>query len=286
MNNLSSKEKVLLSHNKKEKKFVKELGKNLLANGINVFFDKWDIQGGDSIPGELESAVETCNLFLYVLSPSSVRSKWVEEEYHAFLYRKINETNLRIIPILREDCEAPPFIAHLKHIDFRDFDYSVPQNFMVDKEGPFKELMESIFRKKSKPALGSIHPALASYEFYFQPLKGNPTNEDGTLNYEIGLKNITDSPLLNFRFTIHFRQPVISVEYDSNRSSANMTGGRGLSEDGMEFNWLGNQIMENGGWAVFIIKTNTQPAIAKLSTNLVGRVQGSNNIVEPDPNSI
>jgi len=278
--------KALLSYNKKEKEFVKALGKNLLANGVDVFLDKWDIQGGDSIPGELESAVETCNLFLYVLSSSSVKSKWVEEEYHSFLYRKINETDLRIIPILREDCEAPAFIAHLKYIDFRDFDFSDSQNFAVDKESPFKELMESIFRKKSKPTLGNIHPALASYEFYFQPLKGNPTNDDGTLNYEIGFKNITDSPLLNFAFTIRFRQPIISVDYDFNRSSANMTGGRGLSNDRMEFNWFGNQIMENSGWVVFIIKTNSQPAIAKLSTNLVGRVVDSNKIIEPDPNGV
>jgi len=121
---------------------------------------------------------------------------------------------------------------------------------------------------------------------YFQPLKGKPKNEDGTLNYEIGFKNLTDSPLLNFQFTLHLRQPVIEIDYDINRSSANMTGGRGLSSNGMEFNWFGNQIMENGGWVVFVIKTNTSPTIAKISTNLVGRVIDSNTIIEPDPNGM
>jgi len=54
----------------------------------------------------------------------------------------------------------------------------------------------------------------------------------------------------------------------------------------MEFNWFGNQIMENSGWIVFIIKTNTRPDIAKLSTNLVGRVADSNEIIKPDPNGV
>lgn len=279
---MSEHNKAFLSHQEKDKEFVEALGTQLLRNGTDVFFDKWDIQGGDSVPREIENALAECNLFLYVLSPPATKSKWVQEEYYAFLYRKINEHNLRIIPILRETCERPPFIAPLRYIDFRKVDITNSSHFSIEKEGPFKELLEAIFRVPKKPPLGPIHPAFASYEFYFQPLKGRPKESDGTLNYEIGFKNITDSPLHNFVFTIIFRDPVLSVEYDFSRSSANMTGGSGLSDDGKCFNWLGNQLMEDGGWAVFIIKSGTTPVILIISTKLVGRVVGTNQIIPPD----
>lgn len=279
-------DKALLSHQETDREFVEALATHLCKNGVDVFFDKWDIQGGDSIPQEIENALLECNLFLYVLSPAARESKWVQHEYYAFLYRKINEHSLRIIPILRKTCERPPFVAPLHYIDFREIDPTTSSNFNVENEGPFKELLESIFRVPKKPPLGPIHPAFASYEFYFQPLKGNPKNADGTLNNEIGFKNITDSPLHNFIFTIIFREPVISVKYDFHRSSANMTGGEGLTHDSKCFNWFGNQIMEDGGWAVFIIKSKTVPKISKISTKLVGRIVGTNQIIPPDPGGI
>ena len=278
--------KVFLSHQKEDKEFVEALGVNLRKNGIDVFFDKWDIQPGDSIPKEIEDALAECNLFLYVMSPASVKSKWVQEEYHAFLYRKINEHSLRIIPILHRPCTPPAFIAPIRHIDFQNFEPSDTGNFSIDEDGPFKELLEIIFKVPKKPQLGPIHPAFASYEFCFQPLKGNPKDSDGTLNFEIGFKNITDSPLHNFVFTVIFNEPVLSVAYDFSRSSANMTGGDGLATNNKRFNWFGNQIMEDGGWVVFVIKSKTIPTISKLSTKLVGRVVGTNQLISPDPDGI
>ena len=117
-------------------------------------------------------------------------------------------------------------------------------------------------------------------------MKKHPVNNDGLENYEIGFKNLTDSPLHNFAFTIWFVDPVESVEYDFSRSSANMTGGDGLSTDRRRFNWFGNQIMEDGGWAVFVIITKTVPQIKKISTKLVGKVASSNKVIPPDPKGI
>lgn len=278
--------KAFLSHQEVDKDFVEALAKHLRTNGIDVFFDKWDILGGDSVPKTIENALGDCNLFLYVLSPAATKSKWVEEEYYAFLYRKINDHSVRIIPILRKTCDIPPFVAPLRYIDFREADPNDSSVFSIETEGPFKELVESIFRVPRKPPLGPIHPAFASYELYFQPLKGQPSNPDGTLNYEIGFKNITDSPLHNFIFTLTFKEPVLSVTYDSSRSSANMTGGEGLSPDGKRFNWLGNQIMEDGGWAVFVIRSEATPVISRISTKLVGRIVGTNQVIPPDPEGI
>ena len=65
-----------------------------------------------------------------------------------------------------------------------------------------------------------------------------------------------------------------------------MTGGDGLTTNNKRFNWFGNQIMEDGGWVVFVIKSKTIPTISKLSTKLVGRVVGTNQTISPDPDGI
>lgn len=278
--------KAFVSHQDADKEFTEGLAKHLRLNGVDVFFDKWDIKGGDSIPEEIEGGLLKCNIFLFILSPAANESKWVQGEYHAFLTRKMREEALRIIPVLRKTCEIPPLISPLRYIDFRDFDHTDMANFKINDEGPFKELMDSIFRRNTKATLGRVHPALASYEFYFQTVRGKPKNPDGTLNHELAFKNITDSPLVNFEFTLRFKKPVMSVEYDFRRSSANMTGGDHLTAGGQKFNWRGNQIMENGGWVVFVVKSKSMPVISRLSTRLVGRYAGSDRIVSPDPDGI
>lgn len=277
--------KAFISYQKKEKEFVKIIAECLVENSVDVFYDKWDIQGGDSIPLELERGINESSLFIYILSSSSVKSKWVQQEYHSFLWRKINNHVLRIIPLLRKDCEAPPFIAPLRYIDFRNFSLSDPKHRNPSNDGPLKELLNAIFRKSSKPPIGSIHPAMASYEFYYR-YKDYLTESDGLKYFEFGFKNLTDSPLINFDFTIRFRVSVEDVKYDYERSTANMWGGKGLVDDGKTYNWNCNQIMENEGWVVFTFKSRDVPSIKSISTKLVGRVHGSNEIIEPNPGGI
>lgn len=120
-----------------------------------------------------------------------------------------------------------------------------------------------------------------SYEFYFQKMK-KPDDADGTKYFEMGFKNLTDKPLLNFEFTALFHEPIESIQYVPSRSSANMAGGDYLNEQRTRFNWRGNQIMEDGGWVVFTIKSKTAPVIAKLSTKLLGRAINTNELIPPD----
>lgn len=273
--------KAFLSHQSLDKASIEIIGKSLLDSGIQVFFDEWDIVGGESIPEKIEEALEECNIFIYALSPTSVESKWVKSEYHSFLYRKINDHTLRIIPILLADCKKPAFIAPLKHIDFCTFEIDKPET----QSEPIENLLRSIFRSSKKPPLGTPHPAIASYELYFQKMKKpGPASQDN--QWEIGFKNVTDSPLHNFAFAIEFSSPVDSVTYDFSRSSANMTGGEGLGAGNRMFHWFGNQLFEDGGWAVFVIRSNSVPVIKRICTKLLGRSADLKNLFPPDPNGL
>ena len=125
------------------------------------------------------------------------------------------------------------------------------------------------------------------YEVYYQKMKSPPEGEKPDELYEIGFKNITDSPLQNFEFAIYFKEPVESVTYDSNRSSATFTGGEYLSSDKKRYHWRGNQIMEHGGWVVFVIRTKgPPPIITRICTKVPGIIIPDKKLIPPDPEGI
>ncbi len=121
------------------------------------------------------------------------------------------------------------------------------------------------------------------YELHYETMK-TPPNKMGANNYyELGFKNITQTPLTNFTFVLYFENPIKGISYDYKRSTANMTGGLGLSNDRKSFHWRGNQIMENGGWVVFIIETNNAiPAIKKVCTKYMGYKMPEKQLLLPD----
>ena len=125
------------------------------------------------------------------------------------------------------------------------------------------------------------------YELYYQKMKLPPQGVPPEEAYEIGFKNITADPLVNFEFALYFKNPVDSVDYDFNRSSANFAGGEYLSPDKMRYHWRGNQIMEDGGWVVFAIRTtNPPPIITRICTKVPGVLVPDNALILPDPRGI
>jgi len=116
------------------------------------------------------------------------------------------------------------------------------------------------------------------YEIYFQPKKRNPNNPDGTLNFEIGFKNISGVPLFEFLVQLGFKNSIIKIEYDFSRSSVNLTGGEGLSTDKTRFEWLG-QMLPTDGWIVFNIVSSQVPEIRSIITKHHGKVVSSGAII-------
>jgi hypothetical protein len=109
--------KVFISYKKNSKsEQVAEIVANRLSQQhIIVWFDKWEIKAGDSIPGKIGEGfkdVDTCLLFL---SQGYSSSDWCTKEMNTALVKAINE-HLTIIPILVETCDVPELLKDLKYI--------------------------------------------------------------------------------------------------------------------------------------------------------------------------
>src|SRR4051812_26450408 len=72
--------KVFVSHSSTDKPFVDRLVADLMRHAIPVWYDKFDLNVGDSVPGSLNEALGSAKYFAIVLSRAAVESSWVREE--------------------------------------------------------------------------------------------------------------------------------------------------------------------------------------------------------------
>jgi TIR domain-containing protein len=57
-----------LSHNRADREVARSIGAHRVLTGIDVWFDEWEIQAGDSIPGKLNEGLAAFDAFVPVLS--------------------------------------------------------------------------------------------------------------------------------------------------------------------------------------------------------------------------
>ena len=109
-----------LSHNKADKAVTRNIGAHLTLVGMDVWFDEWELQAGDSIPGKLNSGLAAFDAFILVWSANAQRSNWVLQELSSAIMRSIRDNTAKIIPCLLDETPLPTLIADRKGIDFSD----------------------------------------------------------------------------------------------------------------------------------------------------------------------
>src|SRR5689334_12995666 len=71
---------VFLSHSSRNGAFTNRLSEILRTHGVKNFVSKENIRGAQQWHDEIGAALKRCDWFLVVLSPQSVRSRWVKHE--------------------------------------------------------------------------------------------------------------------------------------------------------------------------------------------------------------
>lgn len=127
--------KLFISHSSQDKGFANILYADLKKEGCIPWLDQWDIAGGQSIPTEIEKGIDSSDFLLMLLSNHSVKSNWVRAEWESAIWEETTDRQIRVIPLLIEECEIPRFLKCKKYIDFtkgyreafRDLLYSIEQ---------------------------------------------------------------------------------------------------------------------------------------------------------------
>lgn len=114
--------KCFISHSWRngEHDFAIKLADGLQLHGIKkAWLDDREIPGGGHLKDQVTVGVQTCDVFLFVMSPNVVTSKWCRLELEEAL-RQRSEAGIQIIPLLLKDCSIPEELKDLLYIDFRD----------------------------------------------------------------------------------------------------------------------------------------------------------------------
>ena len=134
---------VFISYRVGHDKFAEALANRLGQEGIVLWFDKWDIQAGDSVPGKIEEGLRDSIAFIPIITADYEQGRWATEELRNAIAKRI-EQGYAIIPVLLEGCERPELIRHLRYVDFSGQD---PEAF----ESKFAELIDGIYGLELNP---------------------------------------------------------------------------------------------------------------------------------------
>jgi hypothetical protein len=107
-----------VSYNKADKEVARSIGAHLSLSGIEVWFDEWEIQAGDSIPGKLNEGLTAFEAFILLWSASADRSNWVRQELNSAIMHAMSHTSAKIIPCLLDDTPLPPLIRDRSGVAF------------------------------------------------------------------------------------------------------------------------------------------------------------------------
>ncbi|MBF0583246.1 MAG: TIR domain-containing protein [Magnetococcales bacterium] len=126
---------LFLSHSSKDKEAVGQWATRLRDAGLRVWLDDREMEGGQSIPREIEKGLEHSERLMVFLSPDSIASPWVKREVDA-MYCREHSVEDPIIPVLLKECKVRLLLKSTKHIDLRKPDAMGRLLAAVQSSGP------------------------------------------------------------------------------------------------------------------------------------------------------
>lgn len=114
---------IFLSHAGADVQAVRQFVEILRRNGLNVWFDKDNLQPGDPWMAKLEEAISDASAMIVYVGRLGIQT-WVDREVRLGLVRNTHDREaFRLIPVLGEGTDLaklPPFLQQQQYADLRD----------------------------------------------------------------------------------------------------------------------------------------------------------------------
>jgi len=110
--------RVFISYARDDAPFATRLANSLLKQNIDVWIDTYRLTPGRSWARQIGEALDACQVMIVVLSPRSVASENVEDEWNYYLDQKKPTLCVRVEP-----CKIPYRLSKLQYIDFHEADF-------------------------------------------------------------------------------------------------------------------------------------------------------------------
>jgi hypothetical protein len=100
----SSTTRIFLSHSDKNRAAATKIHAYLTEHGYDVWYSRRRIHAGSWLK-EIGEALDRCSVFLLLLSPQAVKSKWVQRELDYALTHKQYDKRIVIAELVRANIE-------------------------------------------------------------------------------------------------------------------------------------------------------------------------------------
>jgi hypothetical protein len=111
--------RAFISHSSHDSDLAETICGDLRCAGVEPWIDTHSIRAGNPIVASIDAAILQCHYFVVILSAKAIESRWVDQEITGALWQKLSERRRKhIIPCLREPCDIP---FHLKHLRYASF---------------------------------------------------------------------------------------------------------------------------------------------------------------------
>lgn len=109
---------IFISHSSKDKPEVEKLLPLINALGLPVWFDKYNIDVGQSIIDKLQDGIKNSHAVIFWITHNFLESRWCKKELNAFIKRMVEEDILIISILDQHICvdELPIFLQDIKYI--------------------------------------------------------------------------------------------------------------------------------------------------------------------------
>ena len=114
------KSKIFLCHASEDSKFTEKLAQMLSNKGIPVWYDEWALNVGDSIVEKISHGIKNSKFMGVVLSKNSVSKPWCIREMNSALQQQLSNKDIKILPIIIDDCDVPILFSDILWADFRN----------------------------------------------------------------------------------------------------------------------------------------------------------------------
>lgn len=111
---------IFLSYSRKNEPFARKLARALSDLGLDVWLDVEDIPAGMKWSSAIQQGLDTANLLIVVITPASMESTNVEDEWQYYLDNK-----KPVIPVLLEPAKIHFQLARIQYIDFHTQGFDV-----------------------------------------------------------------------------------------------------------------------------------------------------------------
>jgi hypothetical protein len=107
--------RVFISYSRSDLALANRVRSALDSIGLNPWIDHIEISPGQSFLEKMNEGLREASYVLVLLSPASLNSRWVTREWMSALA----DEGTVLIPVIVADCEIPPLLRDILHIDLR-----------------------------------------------------------------------------------------------------------------------------------------------------------------------